>query len=75
MKAQIWARESRDKKGYTLFTNIKPKKETGEAVYFIGNVTSQEQGNKLLHMNGRASIYELIQFLLSKDSKASIEAL
>ena len=66
MKIPTWVKESRDKKGYTMFTGIKPKKEQGKAIYFIGNVINQEQGNKLLYLNGRASIYELIQYLLGK---------
>ena len=74
MRVPIHVRESRDKKGYTMFTNMEPKKEPGEVVYFIGNVTSQEQGNKLMYLNGRASIFELIQFLLGKDGKGSKEA-
>ena len=62
-KIPIWVQEASDKKGYTMFRGVKPKKEIGRNVYYIGNVTNQEQGNILLYKNGRVSIFNLIQFL------------
>ena len=59
----IWVRESRDKKSYTMFCNEKPQREQGEAVYYIGKVEDQKQYDKVSYLNGRASIYELIQLL------------